>query len=260
MTTSLGGDTRQGAPAQRPPPVPIKNNALMLMESIASVGAGQSLLLSLTDEERERVLSHGRRRVLYRGATLFSQGRPHEGIFLIESGRIRVFYTAPSGREITRAYWSAGNFVGGPEILGEGTYSWSGTAATNSVVVLIPGKVMRKLVLEIPRLALWVIEQLSFKGRCYAALAQMLGTRSVTERLANLLLHLAEVHGLQKDGATTISGFTHAELAHLVGATRQWVTISLKRLQDNGVIAIEKSQISVLRIDALQRMREGHAC
>ena len=72
--------------------------------------------------------------MLNRGQTLFNQGALHEGIYLIESGRIRVFYTAPSGREITLAYWNPGNFVGGPEIFGAGVHLWSGLAATNSSV------------------------------------------------------------------------------------------------------------------------------
>ena len=93
------------------------------------------MLQSLTPREREQVLSHGRRRVLYRGQTLFNQGAAHEGIYLIESGRIRVFYTAPSGREITLAYWHSGNFVGGPEIFGSGVHLWSGVGATNSSAI-----------------------------------------------------------------------------------------------------------------------------
>ncbi len=121
--------------------------------------------------------------MFYRGQTLFNQGAKHDGIYLIESGRIRVFYTAPSQREITLAYWLPGNFVGGPEIFGEGIHQWSGVASSNSGVVHFSGKDMRKLVLDVPSLSIGLIEGLTFKGKCYSALAQMLGTRSVTERL-----------------------------------------------------------------------------
>ncbi len=61
----------------------------------------------------------------------------------------------------------------------------------------------------------------------------MLGTRSITERLAHLLLHLVELYGVQDpDGVAIEAAFTHADLAHMVGATRQWITISLKRMQE----------------------------
>ncbi len=46
-----------------------------------------------------------------------------------------------------------------------------------------------------------------------------------------------------------------ADLAHMVGATRQWVTISLKRLQDQGVLLCRKSHIVVCKMDRLAEMR-----
>jgi CRP/FNR family cyclic AMP-dependent transcriptional regulator len=230
--------------------------ALLLVESQALVGGPPPLFQWLTPREREQVLSHGRRRVLNRGQTLFNQGASHEGIYLIESGRIRVFYTAPSGREITLAYWLPGNFVGGPEVFGAGIHMWSGVAAANSSVVHISGKTLRALVMQIPSLAVGLIEGLTFKGKCYSGLAQMLGTRSITERLAHLLMHLVDTYGVKEaDGILIGAAFTHADLAHMVGATRQWITISLKRLQDQGVVICRKSRIIVRRIDLLQEMR-----
>jgi CRP-like cAMP-binding protein len=169
-----------------------------------------------------------------------------------------VFYTAPSQREITLAYWHPGNFVGGPEVFGEGVHQWTGVASSNSSVVHLPGKKLRELVIEVPNLAIGLIEGLTFKGKCYSALAQMLGTRSITERLAHLLLHLVDLYGVKTpDGMLIGAAFTHADLAHMVGATRQWVTISLKRLHDKHVLAVGKSKIVVRRLDVLQEMR-GH--
>lgn len=232
--------------------------ALLLAENAALTNGPPLLLQRLSLKEREDVLKEGQRRVVYRGKMLFSQGTPHDGIFLIESGRIRVFYIAPSGREITLAYWHAGNFVGGPELFGQGTHVWSGVAAANSVVLHLSGKALRGLITRIPALSFGLIEGLTFKGKCYSALAQMLGTRSVTERLAHLLLHLCDAYGVEEGGKVVIgTALTHADLAHMVGATRQWVTISLKRLQAQGVLSAEKSKIVVHEIEALQALRGG---
>jgi CRP/FNR family transcriptional regulator, cyclic AMP receptor protein len=198
--------------------------------------------------------------VVYRGKMLFTQGAVHEGIYFIETGRIRVFYTAPSGREITLAYWNPGNFVGGPDVFGPGTHLWSGAAVANASVVHLPGKALKSLVTQIPSLAIGLIEGLSFKGKCYSALAQMLGTRSVTERLAHLLLHLADAYGVRSEEGIVIgSMLTHADIAHMVGATRQWVTISLKRLHAQGILTSAKSQIVIKRLDALAELRGSDA-
>ena len=230
--------------------------SLLLTESVRAIGGAPSLFDTLSSAERATLVRCGRRRVLYRGQTLFSQGARNDGIFLIETGRIRVYYTAPSQREITLAYWHPGNFVGGPEVFGEGVHQWSGVATSNSSVVHLPGRELRKLVVEMPNLAIGLIEGLAFKGKCYSALAQMLGTRSITERLANLLLHLIELYGVRDpDGILIGAAFTHADLAHMVGATRQWVTISLKRLHDKNILVVRRPKIIVRRPDLLQDMR-----
>src|SRR6266851_6560591 len=135
--------------------------SLLLTESVRTVGGAPSLFDTLSPSGRERLVRCGRRRVLYRGQTLFSQGARHDGIFLIETGRIRVYYTAPSQREITLAYWHPGNFVGGPEVFGEGVHQWSGVATSNSSVVHLPGKELRALVTEVPNLAIGLIEGLT---------------------------------------------------------------------------------------------------
>jgi CRP-like cAMP-binding protein len=241
--------------------VPLRTGSqrpLLLTESGSLLAGPPPLLQGLSQHEREMVLSHGRRRVLNRDQTLFTQGAAPEGIYVIESGRIRVFYNAPSGREITLAYWNPGNFVGGPDIFGSSSHLWSGIAVINSSVLLLPGKALRDLVMKIPALGIGLIEGLAFKGKCYSAMAQMLGTRSVTERLAHLLLHLVDAYGIKEsDGILVGAAFTHADLAHMVGATRQWITMSLKRLQEQGVIVCGKSQIIVCNLDALRAMRGG---
>lgn len=119
-------------------------------------------------------------------------------------------------------------------------------------MVFLAGGILQNLIQHMPRLALGVIEGLSFKGRCYSTMAQMLGTRSASERLAHLLKHLCEAIGVvESDGILIADAFTHAQLANLIGSTRQWVTISLKKLHQAGVIHCENATIKVLRSDLL---------
>ena len=161
-------------------------NALLLAEAHGAASGMPNLLARLGEADRAQVLAHGRARLLERGETVFRQGDPHTGIFLVESGLIRVFYSAPSGREITLAYWYPGNFVGGPEVFGGGTHVWSGIATRRSGVLALGGAELRRLIAQIPELGIGIIEGLVFKGKCYSALAQMLGTRSVTERVPSI--------------------------------------------------------------------------
>jgi CRP-like cAMP-binding protein len=49
------------------------------------------------------VMGCGRRRHLQVGDFLFRHGDPHEGVYLVESGLVRTYYSSASGREITLA-------------------------------------------------------------------------------------------------------------------------------------------------------------
>ena len=232
--------------------------ALLTTDAELPQGGPPSLFQGLSDGEIASVTAAGKRKVLYRGSQLFKQGSPQDGIYLIESGRIKVFYTAPSGREITLAYWHPGNFVGGPEVFKRGVHIWSGAAAVNSVVLHLPGDTLREMVTRIPALALGVIEGLSFKGKCYSMLAQMLGTRSATERIAHLLLHLLDLYGVEEEGGMLIAAsFTHADLAHMTGVTRQWVTTTLNRFAELGIMQTHGTNLVVQDAARLMKIRDG---
>ncbi len=79
-------------------------------------------------------------------------------------------------------------------------------------------------------------------------MAQMLGTRSVIERLAQLLLNLGDLYGRPDNGTILIRRrITHDEIAALVGSTRQWVTMMLKRFQREGILSVDHTHIRLTR-------------
>ena len=225
---------------------------IMLVEREALVQRIPGLLDGLAAADRTRLLGIGQKRLFETDQPLFRQGDPHDGIFLIETGRIRSYYTAPSGREVTLAYWFAGNFVGAPEMFGGGTHMWASSAVQRSSTIFLPGVELRRLALACAPIAVALLDALSFKARCYTAMAQMLGTRSATERLEHLLAFLAAAYGLKEsDGVVIAASFTHADLASLIGATRQWVTVQLKRLQKRGIVRYNRGLLVIRDVGSL---------
>lgn len=240
---------------ERRRPAPLIASALFLSETVEGLDDGAGFLDRLTPAEAARVREAGRSVTLAPGESVFTQGQAHEGIFLIETGRVRVFYSGPSGRQVTLAYWTPGHFIGGPSLYGGGCHQWSGVAIEPVRVTMLSSATLRSLIRQMPNFALCLIEALEAKGRCYTAMAQMLGTRSVIERLAQLLLNLGELYGTPEDGTVVIRRrITHDEIAALVGSTRQWVTMMLKRFQREGVIAIDTTHIRLTRPGRLQEI------
>lgn len=207
--------------------------------------------MSANDQKQVRRL--GTRCNFLKGEGVFFQGDPHTGVWIVEKGRVRTFYAGPSGREITLAYWSVGHFIGGPEVFGVGRHVWSADALEECELLFISGASLQRLVREIPDVAMAVITGLVNKGKCYSALIQMLGTRTVSERMRQLLVILAETYGRHEGGKIIVDrDITYDQIATIVGATRQWVTQSLDRLQNEGVLQVSRKEIAILEMDRLR--------
>jgi CRP-like cAMP-binding protein len=242
-----------GAPSDRTERAP--PTALFLSETVQDLNVGALFLDRLSTAETAELRRHGRRIAVPQGTAVFTQGDRHEGIFIIDRGQVRVYYTAPSGREITLAYWTPGHFIGGPEITGGGAHMWSGVAVDDCEITVLSSASLQRLLGRIPNFALALIDGLVAKGKCYSSMAQMLGTRSVIERLAQYLLNLSELYG-EPDGPTIVIArkVTHDQIAAMVGSTRQWVTMMLKRFQKQHIVSIEGSVIRIERTDLLEQI------
>jgi len=235
-----------------------ESSSVLLFETRGALEGVPDILAPLSPTELAQVLKAGHQVAFEAGDALFRQGEVHEGIFILRSGRVRSFYVSPSGREITLANWTAGNFVGGPEIFGGGVHVWSGIAIEPGVAVRLPGPVVRRLMTAIPNFAIGLIDGLAFKGKCYSALLQMLGTRSVLERLASVLFNLAEHKGAPVAAGIEIADMpSHEELAAMVGGTRQWVSVALRRFRKRGLIAARGRHLLIRDMPALRALANG---
>jgi len=230
-----------------------EDSALFMSESVGGLNVGAHFLDRLSAEQMTQVQAAGRTVPVRQGEMVFNQGEHHDGIFIIRRGQVRVYYTAPSGREITLAYWTPGHFIGGPDIYGGGVHMWSGIAIEDCEIKALSGATLQRLLVQMPAFALALIDGLIAKGKCYSSMAQILGTRSVIERLAQYLLNMSELYGIS-DGDTIVINrkVTHDQIAAMVGSTRQWVTMMLKRFQTKRIIAIEGSIIRIKRVDLLE--------
>lgn len=102
----------------------------------------------------------------------------------------------------------------------------------------MPGVELRQLTERIPRLAINLVDALVAKGRCYSIVLQMLGTRSVTQRLAHLLLVMGEFQfdARPREAIRLKQHLSQDEMATIVGATRQWVSAALEKFRRAGII------------------------
>jgi len=208
------------------------------------------VLGQLSDTTRKAVLDLGRRREYAQGDLLFGQGDLHNGIHLIEQGLVRSFYVSEDGRELTLGFWTAGHYVGAPQMFGGGRHAWASAATAPTRCLWLPGAPLRELASQRVDLALTLIDALVHKAQCYCALVQILATKSMRVRLARLLTMLA---AREQDAEVSLS---HSELARMIGSTRQWVSLTLARFEAEGLIAKQADgAVQVLAPDQLATLR-----
>jgi CRP-like cAMP-binding protein len=235
-----------------------KDKYLFLSDSLIETDNPPSIMDCLTREESVEVLKYGRQIQFSSGEYLFNQGDHHGGLYLIKSGIVRGFYTSPLGREITLAYWGAGHFVGAPEIFDEGQHMWSTIAVEQSITIGLRGRDLRKLVRQLPNLAMGIINGLVYKSKRYVALAQIMGTYSMEKRLALMLLTLVDIQSADSNERYGLNkNLTQEELSNLIGSTRQWVSRSIKRLEAKDIICRKNNKIEIIDLEALRRLSES---
>jgi CRP-like cAMP-binding protein len=99
-----------------------------------------------------------------------------------------------------------------------------------------------------PDIALHVTKLFGFRLRRIENRLRNILFRSTRERVAALLLELVDTHG-QKDaeGWEIRARLSHQDLANLIGATRESVTVTLGQLQREGVLVVRRQCIRIVK-------------
>jgi CRP-like cAMP-binding protein len=175
------------------------------------------------------------------------------GIHIILNGVVESVYINTHGRELMLATWQKGDFVGAPYVLGEHRHHWSARALGPVESLHLDQTAIRGLIAESPAFAIALVECLGYKGETYSNLAQTLGGQKVAERLALLLVKLCENAPASEGAPIALGRITQANIARMIGATRQSVSLILNQLQEAGIISIKPTATVIHDLDALRR-------
>jgi CRP/FNR family cyclic AMP-dependent transcriptional regulator len=217
----------------------------------------RGLLHGLNDDECRRVYEVGHRRSFRRNTIIYRQGDPSGVTYLVERGMVRTYRTSSDGKEFTVGFWSTPEIIGGPDVLSDEPRMLSAEAVGESVLIGFTSEDLDVLIEDVPRFAHNLIAALSFKARWMMHVSNVLGTRSVPQRVAHTLLLQGMVHGrVTEDGCRVVEHLSHHDLAMLVGASRQWVTQALAEFERAELIESGNRRIVLLDEPGLQRFAD----
>ena len=202
------------------------------------------LFSSLTTEELQPILDMATTRSLPANSIVVSEGDQTDSLYVILSGRVKVFLSDEDGKEITLAIEGPGDYFG-EMVLDGGPRSASVMTVEPAQFSIFRKADIEKYLHNNPAVAVNIIRQLISRIRTLTDSVRSLALLDVYGRLRKLLLDLAEE---QPGGERVIKEkITQQELANRVGASREMVSKILKDLSIGGYINVDKKIITIVK-------------
>ena len=196
----------------------------------------------------------GWRRTCAPGEYLFLEGEHSEQVYVCVAGRVRIFLTLPSGRELLIGMKVPGEEFGELSAIDGHERSASAAAVGPTVVAVLSADRFRQVVNESPELSAAICQSLSAQLRRANDRLATRNSNSAVVRTGRMLVELSSM--MMRHGST--SGpydveVTQSDLADWIGATREATARALARFRAAGLIETRRGRIVVLDVVGLDR-------
>ena len=210
------------------------------------------LLARLPEEELKALASKGHVHNYTNGTAIFHEGDPGDALHIVIEGGVRIVVASPRGVEATVALLGPGECVGDLALLDGRPRSASAIASGSTKTLVVRRDDFTKWLSERPAAAAALLETLSLRVRRTDEALADFAFLDLPHRLAKRLLDVASV---QQDGSK-LSGFqikiTQAELASMLGVSRESVNKQLNRFARDGWIALSRGAVRLEDAEALR--------
>ena len=192
------------------------------------------------------------------GSVVVSQDDPGDALFVLVSGRVKVVLYGESGREIILSIFkTSGDFFGEMSLLDDQPRSATVIAADRSRLLALSRRDFQAHIQAHPRTALRVLTELSRRLRQADGVIGNLALLDVYGRLAGKLRELAGAEGEEsEEGVVLRQRPTQAEIAAMIGTSRETVSRALSDLARRGLVVVSGRRL-VLRRDFLDGETDG---
>ncbi len=200
-----------------------------------------ALFKGLQDEELRRLARCAVTRAYPKHAVIISEGDTTDAIYMILSGKVKVYLSDESGKELVLAIKGAGDYFGEMALDGEPRAA-SVMTLEPSQFAIIPRGDFRAFVLEHPEVVLRLFENLSRVARAINRKIRSVAMLDVYGRVSRVLVELA----VQRDGKLVIPDkLTQRDIANRVGASREMINRILRDLAAGGYVTVRDGHITI---------------
>ena len=228
--------------------------------SMPEASVPQSLVLAkvaifsgLTENELDFLSQRALPRKFSAGQSVFGEGEPCSGLYVVESGNVRIFKSSANGREQVLSIDGPGSSIAELPVFDGGNYPASVTAIDDATLLFVSKQDFQALCLAHPQVALKVLRVVGARLRRLVGIIEELSFTTVRHRLASFLLRLAQKEGRRTGAGVEIAlPVSNQELASQIGTVRELVSRNLSRLQSEGILKIDGRTVIVCNLKALE--------
>lgn len=177
-------------------------------------------------------------------AVLVNENDQSDSVYILLSGRIKVYGASDDGREVVYATQGPGEYFGEITLDG-GPRSASVMTLAPTTCVVVTGAQMRDFLASHPEFAMHLVQKLIAMVRHATDNVKSLALQDVYGRLVRLLTTLAEV---DTDGRLVVTDrLTQQDIAQRIGSSREMISRIFKQLIEGGYVAMEDRRIVLLK-------------
>ena len=178
---------------------------------------------------------------------IFREGGYVEGVYFIQHGNVKVVAKGTDNRDqIVRM--AVDGQVLGHRGFGDDKYPISAVAISDTIVCFIDNETLYGAFMENPKLTLHMMEFYSRELRKIEIRMKYLTQMNVKEKIAEALLFLKEVFGVNHNDGTLSVCFSRQEIADLAGITAEQVSREISEFVKNKLI-LKHGQSGIQLID-----------
>jgi CRP/FNR family cyclic AMP-dependent transcriptional regulator len=182
-------------------------------------------------------------RTFLRNAIIVTEGDESDTLYVLLSGRAKVFVADGDGHEVQLNQLGPGEYFGDVTLDG-GPRSASVMALEPCRCAVVKREEMARFMSEYPEFAVHVTRKLAHRVRALTSSVRDLALMDVYGRVARLLLELAE----EADGRLVIEEkLTQKDIAQRVGASREMISRIFSDLTAGGYVRKEDGRLVIVR-------------
>jgi CRP/FNR family transcriptional regulator len=216
----------------------------------------KSMLFSgLDDEHLAEVAAITSRRSFVKGESLFGEGEPAGGFYLLAKGAMKLCKVTADGREKVLHFVHPGETFAEAAFFGDGRYPAEARAIEKGEALFFPREAFMGLLERNPRFSLNLIVSLSLLLRRFARQIEELSFAEVPNRLAAYLCELIDRKSTTFQGKTYLElEMKKGELASRLGTVSETLSRTLRKLREEGIIEVEGSRVIVYDLPRLKAL------